>query len=46
MQIFTLEKELFRLLVEEMSPSERTLNLVRQIAYTYRVRNHQAYCLN
>ncbi|MBR0048427.1 MAG: hypothetical protein IJP74_03785 [Prevotella sp.] len=46
MHIFTHEKELFKLTVEEMSPSERTLNLIRQLAYTYRVANSQAYCLN
>lgn len=37
MQIFT---------PEEMTPSEKTLRIIRQIAYTYRVINHQAYCLN
>lgn len=37
MQIFTHE---------EMTPSEKTLKLIRQIAYTYRVFNGQAYCLN
>jgi len=37
MQIFTHE---------EMTPSERTLRIIRQIAYTYRVVNQQAYCLN
>ena len=37
MQIFTHE---------EMNPSEQTLNLIKMIAYTYRVTNHQAYCLN
>ena len=31
---------------EEMTPSEKTLKLIRQIAYTDRVTNHQAYCLN
>jgi hypothetical protein len=37
MQIFTFE---------EMNPSEKTLKLIREIAYTYRVNNNQAYCLN
>ena len=37
MQIFTRE---------EMTPSERTLRIIRQIAYTYRIVNQQAYCLN
>ena len=37
MQIFTHE---------ETTPSERVLQLIRQIAYTYRVCNGQAYCLN
>ena len=31
---------------EEMNPSERVVRLIRQIAYTYRVSNRQAYCLN
>ena len=31
---------------EEKTPSERVLNLIRQLAYTYRVVNGQAYCLN
>lgn len=37
MQIFTRE---------ERTPSERTLKLIKQLAYTYRVVNGQAYCLN
>ena len=37
MQIFTHE---------EKTPSEKTLRLIRQIAYTYRVVNQQAFCLN
>lgn len=37
MQIFTQE---------EMTPSAKVLNMIRQIAYTYRVVNQQAYCLN
>lgn len=37
MQIFTRE---------ETTPSEKVLKLIRQIAYTYRVVNNQAYCLN
>lgn len=35
---------------EELNPSERTLNIIRQIAYTYRalkVNGHyEMYCLN
>jgi hypothetical protein len=35
---------------EEMKPSEQTLNLIRQIAYTYRVvkinGRNESYCLN
>ncbi|SET10287.1 hypothetical protein [Prevotella sp. kh1p2] len=35
---------------EEMKPSEQTLNLIRQIAHTYRVVNingrNESYCLN
>ncbi len=36
---------------EEMKPSEKTLNIIRQIAYTYRVSKQSdgkacAYCLN
>lgn len=37
MQIFTYE---------EMTPSEKTIRLIKQIAYTYRTTNNQAYCLN
>ena len=37
MQIFTHE---------EMTPSERTLRIIRQVAHTYRVVNGQGYCLN
>ena len=37
MQIFTLE---------EMTPSEKVIKLIKQIAHTFRVTNHQAYCLN
>lgn len=37
MQIFTHE---------EMTPSEKTLNFIKQLAYTYRVVNNQAFCLN
>jgi len=29
-----------------MTPSEKVVKLIRQIAYTYRVANGQAYCLN
>lgn len=35
---------------EDLKPSERTLNIIRQIAYTYRVirinGRNEAYCLN
>ena len=35
---------------EELKPSERTLNIIRQVAYTYRVLKMngkmQSYCLN
>jgi hypothetical protein len=31
---------------EELTPSERTLKLIRLFAHTYRVVNGQAYCLN
>ncbi len=37
MQIFTQK---------ETTPSERTLNFIKQFAYTYRVANNQTYCLN
>jgi len=37
MQLFTQE---------ETTPSERVILLIKQIAYTYRVTNRQAYCLN
>lgn len=37
MPIFTLE---------ETTPSEKVIKLIKHIAYTYRVTNHQAYCLN
>ena len=37
MQIFTHE---------EMTPGERVLRTIRQIAYTYRVVNQHAFCLN
>jgi len=37
MQIFTLE---------EMTPSERVIKLIKQIAHTYRVTSNQSYCLN
>jgi hypothetical protein len=37
MQIFTHE---------EMTPSEKVIRLIKQIAYTYRVVNQQAFCLN
>ena len=31
---------------EEMTPSEKVIRIIKQIAYTYRVTNNQAYCLN
>lgn len=31
---------------EEMTPSEKVIRLIKQIAYTYRVVNQQALCLN
>ena len=31
---------------EEMTPSEKNINLIRQIAYTYTRMHNQAYCLN
>lgn len=31
---------------EEMTPSEKTLNFIKQFARTYRVAKTQAYCLN
>jgi hypothetical protein len=31
---------------EGLKPSEKTLNFIREFAYTYRVNNGQAYCLN
>lgn len=31
---------------EEMTPSEKTLNIIKQIAYSYRYIKNQAYCLN
>lgn len=37
MQLFTSE---------EMKPSEKVIRLIKQLAYTYRVTNHQPYCLN
>ena len=29
-----------------MNPSEKVIRLIKQIAYTYRVVNQQAFCLN
>jgi len=47
MQIFTREDELKMLFgAENMKPSEKTLQLIRQIAYTYRAADNQAYCIN
>jgi hypothetical protein len=37
MQIFTRE---------ETTPSEKTLKKIREFAYTYRMKNGLAYCLN
>ena len=37
MQIFT---------PEETTPSEKVLKFIKELAYTYRVANGQAYCLN
>ncbi len=37
MQIFT---------PEETTPSERVIRFIKELAYTYRVTNNQAYCLN
>jgi hypothetical protein len=31
---------------EETTPSKKTLNFIRQLAYTYRVVNNQVVCLN
>ena len=31
---------------EGLNPSEKTLNFIREFAYTYRTDNGQAYCLN
>lgn len=31
---------------EGLKPSEKTIQVIRQFAYTYRVRNGQSYCLN
>jgi hypothetical protein len=31
---------------EGLTPSERTLQFIKDFAYTYRVKNGQAYCLN
>lgn len=31
---------------EETTPSEKTLQFIKQLAYTYRVANNRAYCLN
>ena len=31
---------------ERFKPREKTLQTIRQFAYTYRVENGQAYCLN
>jgi len=33
-------------MTEGVSPREHTLKLIRDFAYTYRVNNDQAYCLN
>ena len=31
---------------EGLKPSEKTLKFIKDFAYTYRVTNGQAYCLN
>jgi hypothetical protein len=31
---------------ENLKPRERTLQFIRDFAYTYRVKNGQAFCLN
>lgn len=31
---------------EGMKPSRKTLQFIKNFAYTYRVKNGQAYCLN
>ena len=31
---------------EGLRPSEKTLNFIRSFAYSYRVKNGQAFCLN
>jgi len=50
MQHFTPESDTVATLFPQFSPSEATLNLIRQIAYTYRVVNiegkDELYCLN
>lgn len=46
MKLFTHEEEILRRSVVILSPSEKTLRTVRQIAYTLRYNNSQAYCLN
>jgi hypothetical protein len=37
MQIFTRE---------EMTPSKKTIELIKKIAYSFNVENQQAFCLN
>lgn len=47
MQIFTHElMDSVISLYGDMTPADKTLGLIRQVAYTYRVTNEQAYCLN
>ncbi len=29
-----------------MTPSEKVIRMIKQFAYTYRVANNRAYCLN
>jgi hypothetical protein len=31
---------------EGLKPRQRTLQLIKEFAYNYRVKNGQAYCLN
>ena len=31
---------------EDFTPSEKTLQIIKMVAYSYRVVNNRAYCLN
>jgi|GEM_PF-4109209 hypothetical protein len=47
MQISTQQvKDAVALMSEKFKPSDKTLQTIRQFAYTYRVDNGMAYCLN